>query len=228
MKEFFKEYIHLIGTIVVGLIFGLGFYYILLNAFHASTMSRQVYVNVNDLYYKEYQENLYLLKSNLNNFSYKNDKFSLNSSKVQGIYASLNSCYHVLNGDGAILSNKNAELLSYKEVYDLNKNFKNSLIDMCYISNISWMLKDEEILNTKYLSNLSAYSQTVDILSNNTSYIDTELRDNSSYYYNTEISNATIRNNLNSSYRLILKNYDDFSKIILELSKYLVGGDNNA
>lgn len=228
MKEFIKEYVHILGTIVVGLIFGLGFYYILLNAFHSSAMSKEIFVNVNDVYYREYSENLELIKKNLDSYTYNNDKFSLNSSKVQGIFSSINSCYNFLSNEDAVLGYKNGDVLGYKRVYDLNKNFSNSLIDMCYISNILWMLKDEEVLKNSHFANMSSYKQIVDILSNNTSYIDTELRDNSSYYYNTEISNSMVRNGLNSSYRMVLRNYDDFSKIILQLSEYLVGGDKNA
>ena len=34
-----------------------------------------------------------------------------------------------------------------------------------------------------------------------------------------------IRNNLNSSYQMVIRNYYEFSKMILDISNYLVEGD---
>ena len=54
-----------------------------------------------------------------------------------------------------------------------------------------------------------------------------EIKNNSSYYFNTNISSATIRNNLLSDYNIIASSYNEFAKMVLTLSEVLNEGGNN-
>ena len=103
-------------------------------------------------------------------------------------------------------------------------NFIDNFNDKCWTSNISWLYIDRKD-KTNFIKSVEQYDGTNKILVNNALYIKQELNDNSSYYYNTAISNAMIRNNLNSSYQMVIRNYYEFSKMILDISNYLVEGD---
>ena len=146
---------------------------------------------------------------------------------MQKIYSSISTCYNFLKEDKTIIGNTHATKIGYYEVYELNNYFINTLMDKCMTNNLTWLINDEKVLKTSFSKKIENYVLVTDILTNNATYVKDELRDNSSYYYNTAISNSMVRNNLNSSYRLILRNYDDFSKIIYDLSDYLVRGESN-
>lgn len=226
MKDFFKDYVHIIAMAIVGLVFGVSFYYLLINAFHAASISKVVHVNPSDIYYQGYQNNLVKIKNNLDRYSFDRDKFNYNITEMQHIYSDINYCYGVLTSNETIIGYIEGQNLGYVDVYNLNNYFINSLIDSCYTSNLSWIVKDD-VRGSLVKERLINASLSLDILSYNSSYVKDELRDNSSYYYNTAISNSTIRDDLNSSYRMVLKNYNSFAEIILELSDYLVRGDVN-
>lgn len=225
MKEFFVEYVRIISKSIIGLLFGLGFFYILLNAFHASSINKVVYVSELDVYYSSYLDNVLAIKKNLDNYRYDKDKFAHNMPTMQKISSEITACYNILNSNEGLLGKSEGMKLGFNDVYNLNNYFINSLIDQCFISDISWVMKDEVLQDSNFAREVAIQYNVNDILSNNSMYIKDELRDNSSYYYNTAVSNAMIRNDLNSSYRLVLRNYYDFSKIILNLSEYLVRGD---
>ena len=63
-------------------------------------------------------------------------------------------------------------------------------------------------------------------LVDNAKFLRNELRDNSSYYFNTGVSNSMIRNNLGSVYQKVVRNYADFSYIVADLTNYLAEGEN--
>jgi len=227
MKAFFGEYVKIISRSIMGLIFGLGFFYILLNAFHASSIDKSVYVSESDVYYSNYMNNVMQIKKNLDSYRYDSNKFAFGMPTLQKISSEISSCYNILNSKEAILGYSEGMEIGYKEVYNLNNYFINDLSDEYFVSNLSWVLRDDELKNSTFGKRVANYNAINDILAYNGSYLKDELRDNSSYYYNTSISNAMIRDNLNSSYRMVARNYYDFSQIVLDLSEYLVGGDYN-
>lgn len=224
MKDFIKEYVHIFAVLVIGLVFGLGFYYILLNSYHSSSINEKAYVLENDVYYKDFKENLTQIKKNIDRYDYYAVSFKYDLSTMQKIYSNINYCYSVMNSEESIISLKNGNSVSYINVYNYNSYFINNMIDKCFTSNLSW-IETENNSSSKIKNMVAEHQLTVDILSNNALYLKNELRNNSSYYYSTKISNSMIRNNLNSSYRLVLSNYNYFSEIILDLSNYLVRGE---
>ena len=228
MRSFFKEYIHIIVSVVCTLIFGLGFYYILLNAFHASAINKKVLVSSNDVFYSNYQTNVSSIKRNLDNYKYSENHFEYDMVTMEKVYSKLRICYDYLeDSEEGLLKYGNDAEIGYIEVFNLNNYFLNSLVDKCFTSNISWIIYEEKLKGYELTEDVSVYNDIVNILGSNADYIKSELRDNSSYYYNTAISNAMVRNNLNSSYQSVAKNYYDFSKVILRLSNYLNRGEVN-
>ena len=142
---------------------------------------------------------------------------------VEKIYINLKICSEYMSENTTILDNSK-EIFSYYDVYKVNNNFIDNFNDKCWTSNISWLYIDRKD-KTNFIKSVEQYDGTNKILVNNALYIKQELNDNSSYYYNTAISNAMIRNNLNSSYQMVIRNYYEFSKMILDISNYLVEGD---
>ncbi len=223
MKDFFKEYLKIIISIITTLLFSVAFFYILLNAFHASSINKKVAAHPDSIYYLGYKENLNQINENIKNYTYDNKKFALSMDMVEKIYINLKICSEYMSENTTILDNSK-EIFSYYDVYKVNNNFIDNFNDKCWTSNISWLYIDRKN-KTNFIKSVEQYDGTNKILVNNALYIKQELNDNSSYYYNTAISNAMIRNNLNSSYQMVIRNYYEFSKMILDISNYLVEGD---
>ena len=80
-------------------------------------------------------------------------------------------------------------------------------MDKCFISNVSWIIRDENVKSTPYTDKVRIYENYANSLVDNAKYLRLELRDNSSYYFNTGISNAMTRNNI-ASIRRISKRKD--------------------
>jgi len=222
MKTSVKKYLHISGLVLLGLIFCISFYYLIINIYHDSSMNKKVFVYLDNIYYKKYLNNVNDIKKNLDNYSYNKSKHEYDSNTMNNFYNKVNSCYNILAKSNIIIDED--VFLGYKEVNELNNDFINLYIDKCFTTNLLWI---SSLNNSNLKKQFNNAKFSIDILANNSLYLRNELRDNSSYYYNTNDFNLRIRNNLESSYQLILHNYSDFSKIILDLSNYLVRGEQD-
>lgn len=220
MKMDFKKIFHILGTILLIVIFCISFYYLTINILHDSTMNKRIFASENDTYYKQYQINLKTIKNNLDSYHYNKSKYKLDYNIVDNFHNKINYCYNILEDVNTVFNNNT--FIGYEDVYKLNNYFINYSLDKCFTSNLIWI---NNVNNSTLKNEYDNAKFSVDILTNNALYVRDEFKDNSSYYYNTNYFNQTIRNNLDSSYQLILRNYRDFSKIILELSNYLVRGE---
>ena len=100
--------------------------------------------------------------------------------------------------------------IGYLELYNLNDYFIESVYNDAWISSI------------RSLINSTEYDEMISIVINNANYIKKDFLNNSNYFNNY---NNKLRNNINDKYHLILKNYKEFSLIILDICSKL--GDNN-
>lgn len=222
MKFNIKKILHLLGIILLSLIFCISFYYLIINIYHDAAMNKKVFVSSDNVYYKKYQSNIDIIKTNLDNYSYNKNKYKYDSNIMNNFYNKVNYCYNILVKSNIII-NENT-FLGYKEVNELNNEFINLFVDKCFTTNLLWI---GNLTNSNLKEQFNNAKFSIDILTNNSLYLRNELKDNSSYYYNTDYFNQKIRNNLESSYQLILHNYSDFSKIIMDLSNYLTRGERS-
>ena len=175
MKTLIKEYLHIIAIGILGMLFGLSFYYILINTFHSASINKKVYVSNNDIYYKNYQNNLNSIKNNLDNYKYIKNKYIYDKNKIDLIYSSINTCYNKLNSkdgfyktkkgytmlilDGVTSINDIIIVIGYVEVNRLNDYFINELINECYIVSLNNVINNNN--NSSKLKNISVNSKTI-------------------------------------------------------------------
>ena len=214
MKKFIKEYIKIISTTLIGLVFVLASFYLMMNYNHSEEIKKQVYIAYNDSKFQEGQEILNKINNNLNKF---NSKSGNKSNAKMLMYNSLENCYNIMKSNGTFFTIRPEKYYGPSEIYTLGTNFQNKMMNSCYILNLSYLktndlpseFKDIAPLVTSYVDSINANVQ--DSLS--------EIENNSSYFYTTKIASATIRNYLNSDYKTIANAYIDFATIILILSE---------
>ncbi|MBQ8891427.1 MAG: hypothetical protein IJ068_01010 [Bacilli bacterium] len=213
MKKFIKDYIKIISTTLIGLVFVLASFYLMINYNHSEEIKKQVYISYNDSRYQEGQEILRKINDNLVKFQNNSNK---SNAKVL-MYNSILNCYNVLQSEGTFFTLKPEKSYSSYEIYELGENFQSKLINSCYVLNLSY-LKTEDLPN-EFKDVAPFVTSYVDSINANVQDSLAEIENNSSYFYTTNITSATIRNYLNSDYSTIANAYIDFANIILNLSE---------
>lgn len=216
MKKLIKEYINLISLTLCFIVLGLGFYLLIINAYHFNNLKKDVYVNTLDNSIVSYQNNVKELENNILELK----RIDINNKNI----IPLNRCHEALIKDSPLNNLKTGDILKYYDIYKLNEDYLNVVVNKCYVLG----LVDYSTLNNDFSKIILRYKNSILTLNDVSRYLKEELNDNGSYYYNTDISNSGIRNNLYSSYKRVLNNYSDFSSIILSISKDLVESDKNA
>lgn len=221
MKSINNKYLYYIKFVLLFLIFCIAFYYLVINIFHSTSLNKKVYTSSSDNYYRKYQLNIDAINANLKNYTYKNNKYAYDNNTMHSINNRLAVCYNALNSQKGLFGIRN-ENITYYDVYELNNNFINSLIDKCFHSNLLWITSSKD---SKLKEEILSKQNMINTLANNSSYIKDELKGNSSYSYRTTYLQRNVRNDLESTYQFVLHNYYDFSQIILDFSNYLVEGE---
>lgn len=219
MKEFLKGYIKIISYTVIGLVFMISSFYLFINYFHSKEISEGIYVTNLDTKYTEYKSNLLEISNNLN--SYKARSTNNKNDKLNSLYSKLLTCNGVMVDEGTLATLKTERVLGYYDLYQLGSKFQSSLLNICWAIQLSYVT-EEDNPNLGDLKLMGPYIQnSMNLINNQVSNALNSLQANSSYHYSTEITSLTIRHELGVDYDMIAGSYVDFSKIILELSRYL-------
>ncbi len=180
MKSWIKEFIGvLIGAISLLLIV-IGSYIVIINIKHYSIVNETARLSDEELF-QEYKNNVLILEDNFDG------KYSL--------------CLDSLKNGGVFrLMPKN--LITYRELYELNEYFINEVINNCWAKTIA---QDPNIIK-------DSVEKDIKILVNNALYIKEKMLNNSNYYYTFKKERI-----IDDDYQYILNNYNAFSKVLLKI-----------
>ena len=196
MKDFIGEYSKMIMYTIFGLLLIIASYSIILNIYHMKSLSLDVFVS-------EIDTNYINLKNNINRIDNILDHYQENNDNT--LYLTINYVMTSLKNDGVFRLMPNSKI-SYQELYSLNDYFMETLINNCWVSHLKQINKD------------SSLEEMVKLLINDTNYMRTILVNNS-----LTLSEARGNDLINNDYQFILKNYERFSYVVLEISKTLGG-----
>ena len=184
------------GTCI--LIFAITFYAFVNNYQHYRAIREKTVVSDLDSDYMLYKNNIIKIDSILTN--------NKQNGELNNV---LNKTLLIMKKDGPFKFLP-GDSIGYLELYNLNDYFIESVYNDAWISSI------------RSLINSTEYDEMISIVINNANYIKKDFLNNSNYFNNY---NNKLRNNINDKYHLILKNYKEFSLIILDICSKL--GDNN-
>ena len=226
MKKFIKEYLNIIAYSITGLILVITSFYLIMNYYHYEEVKTTIYVSENDINYQGYKDKLEKIKTNLNVFS----KSKITDTKLRAIYNKLSTCSSVLGGNNTLANIPTNHYFTSKEVYDLGSKFQTDVLNICWALHLSYITEE----NTDYrFKEVAPYiKNSVGIISSQVNFALSEIQNNSSYFYTTNITSSTIRNYLSSDFTSIAKAYNDFADIVLSLSEQLntyriIGGSDD-
>ncbi|MBR3660989.1 MAG: hypothetical protein IKN63_03690 [Bacilli bacterium] len=231
MKKFIKDYLKIIAYSIIGLVFVLASFYLIMNYNHNEELTKNIFISNNESNYIAHQELLTNINNNLNIF--KNKKNKTNSDKQ--IADRLERCYNVLNSDSSFSKIElNKEYTAY-DIYKIGADLQNNIINECWNTNFSFLVANnntnrqdstDKSLNSTEIPKkikivLPILNKYVSTINDNVTDSLKEIQNNSSYFYTTNIASATIRNYLGSDYSTIVKSYNDFTSIILYLTEII-------
>ena len=218
MKEFIKNYLKVLSYVFTGLVFILASFYLIINYNHSEEIKKTIYIGSGDLNYQKQKEMLEEINQNLIKYNAK----KINNSLYNNLANGLNNCYQVLQKDGTLMAISTDTDYGPIEIHKLGSNYQNIVMNECYVLNLSFLKNDEVDLD--YKSFITSY---VNSINENVSDALAEIENNSSYFFSTNITSATIRNYLLSDYKTIANAYNDFTEILVNLSKIINEGGNN-
>lgn len=196
MKTPRVDYIKIIMYSLFGVIFAISSYLIILNINHYNSLSSTIKVSEIDDDYSKYKENVLAIEKKLDTI--KSDDKS---------YLSLTKALTTMKKDGVYRLIPKQDL-NYRDLYNLNDYFMEQFINNSWIS----YLKELEIS--------SKYQDIINMLVNNSNYLNKVFTANSLILYD-----STLDNKIDDNYHFILKNYLMYSSVILSMCNDLGGVD---
>ena len=187
MKKFLNEYLNIIMYAICGVLIVLSSYTIIININHAKFLNKDVLVSDMDIDFKLFKDNIIKIDDILD---------------IKDNYY-LKSCLNILKNDG-LYKKIPGDKLTYEDLYYLNNYFIEFVINDGYVSN----LKSNNLVN-------ELQKEFVNNLIFNANYITSKLENNSNYQY--DVLNNDNGDSINIDYKMILKNYKEFSYILLEM-----------
>lgn len=222
MKEVLKEYAKIFSYTVTGIVFIFASFYLIMNVYHMQEVSSSFSLNVEeDENYKEIKEKI----SNINKYT----NVSINKSKGKAdkqFLATLNSklkyCSTALNNE-VFKELENKKNMNIKDVYNLRNTLNANVINGCLVEQLHYLTYyNNKDGNSNGLTNYSNYIKlNIDSISNNLNYVDKDILNNSSYYYNSSNANLSVMNKHKDMYDTIMITYKEAASLVEMLSKWV-------
>jgi len=222
--DIIREYFKILAYSLLGLVFAFASFYLLANLYHyleirkdfVTDFSKQsIIVNIED--------SLDKIKNNVNKFNPNTYNGSVSVTKMTNIKNNILSCVDNIDNE-EYKKLKASNRINILDVYNLRESYENNVYNNCIVSNLYWMtneapsgLKITEELNRYYFESLKSA----------TSYLKKDLINNSSYFYNTSVASASIKDNTKDGYYDVIDAYSKATNYVLYVSEWFrmeVGG----
>ena len=196
MKKVLLEYLKVFGYAVTGLIFGLSFFLLFLNFYHAREVNLVVDVTADEqANAQNIQNKLNVVKQNSASYNQKTYRGSHSIYDMNGVQIRLNRCVEVLEGEKAKqLTSKTKVTL--KDVYDLNYFYRNDILNDCVVMQLNAFSS-----NSTMYQELSSLATTrpfvtlnINYLLKSEDYVAANLENGDSYYFSNDMNRGNVFN----------------------------------
>ncbi len=228
--NFFRQYVKIISYVLLGLVFGFSCFYLLTNCYHYLEIRKDYVVDVNNQALVQSIDNkMNNVKNNISVFNANTYRGNVSNSQMLLIYQNLNSCVNYFNND-TFSTIKNSDSVSITDVYRLRESYDNDILSGCIVTNLYWTMSvNSDNINSPYLiANKEMFKLYINSLLKETSYLKKDLLNNSSYYFNTSIASASIKDNTKDGFYEVMGAYNraaDFVELISNWFKNEVEGN---
>lgn len=222
MKQILKEYIKILSYALTGIVFVFASFYLIINIYHMEEVSASFVLDVNkDTNYNEINEKISNIKK-YTNVSINKSKGKADKEFLSTLNSKLNYCNTALDNDTfKALASK--QEMTIKDVYNLRNALSSNVINGCLVEQLHYLTYyDDKDGNSDGLTKYSDYIRlNIDIISSKLNYIDKDLLNNSSYYYNSSNANISIMNKPKDMYEDIMTTYNQSASLVQMIAEWL-------
>lgn len=226
--DFFKQYISFINYALIGLVFGFASFYLLANAYHYLEIRKDFIVDFDSQpLVLDIENKLNKINSNISVFDANTYSGNIPTAKMIVISSNLKTCVASFNND-TIQSMRSKQQLNIIDVYNLRESYENNILSDCIVNSLYWTTSiTPDTFNSSYLlDNRDMMKLYVDTLLNETSYLKKDLINNSSYYFNTSIASASIKNNTKDGFYEVIDAYSRAANFVEFISEWFMNEVN--
>lgn len=218
--DFLKQYLKIISYSLLGLVFAFASFYLLANLYHYLEIRKDYVADFsNHPIVTDIDKSLVQIQANINKFNSNTYSGSIPTLKMQSIKQNIEACLNSINNE-EYRHMKSVNRISILDVYKLRETYENEVYNKCIVTNLYWLTELENI-NDSYLNNNKELTKYYfDTLKSLTSYLKKDLINNSSYYYNTSIVSASIKDNTKDGYYDVMDAYTKATNFVLYLSNW--------
>lgn len=229
MKKMLLEYANIIGYTVTGLIFGLAFFLLFINFYHAKDLSEKVDVsNYLATSKATVEEKINQIKSNTASYNQTTYHGSENFFAMTGIQIRLNSCIEIFESEES-KEYLNKTEIGIQDAYHFNIFYQNEILNSCVVMQLNAFGSDPNAIDVSSIYNISPWIKlNIDHLLTSPSYITNNLRNADAYYVSNASNKSSIFDITRDSYTTTMTNYQAVLDLLVELSSWyknmVVGG----
>lgn len=229
MKKILLEYANIIGYTITGLVFGLGFFLLFINFYHAKELSETVDISTYMATSRENASNkLQQIKENAavyNQATYNGseDIFNMNSMQIR-----INSCVTIFESEeGQSFLNK--DKITIQDAYRFNQFFQNEVLNDCVVMQLNTLGETSSSVGISSLSSIRPFIRlNIDYLLSAPSYVGNTIQNADAYYVSNDVNRNSIFDLTRDSYYATMNNYQQSLDLLLEISNWyknlVIGG----
>lgn len=216
MRIFVNEYTKVLAYTFIGLLFSYCSFFLIINIYHYQEVRKAYDNDVSKLEaYTSINNNIDLIKKNLNvnvdNYKGTTDKFDMLT-----LQQNLSSCVDDLDSEN-LKKIINKKSINIKNVEKLRELVSNDVVNKCLIEKLYYVTYNNS--NIKFLTNDAVLvKMNIDTINSELEFINNDIINNSSLYFNTTDFLKTIDNKVGNNYNNLLNLYKRSSDVVLALS----------
>ena len=222
MKDIIKEYIKIFSYAITGIVFVFASFYLIMNIYHMQEVSGKFYIEIDkDSNYQAINTSIENIKKN-NNVDISKSKGKADQRFLLSLNNRINYCTNALEND-IYKSLSKKDYLGIKDVYNLKNALNANVINGCLIEQLHYLTYyDNKDGSSDDLTKYSDYiNLSIDSIKNKLNYIDKDLLNNSSYYYNSTNTKTSVMDKHRAMYDNIMDTYKDAASLVELLSKWM-------
>lgn len=219
--KFFKQYLKIISTMLIAVCFGFASFFLFLNLYHYNEVRRVVYVEYDsNSLFTDLEDKLNKIESNANIYKNNGSSGSLSYNEASSMSNKLNTCVKSFRNQ-SYKDVTNDNLVDIVDVYNLTNSFKDDVLNTCIVSQFYGLTSDNSNQNYKFFKeNKLLIKGYMDSLIASPNYLVTDLENNSSYYFNTDIVSLTVKNNTRDGLYEIMSDYNKAADFVYAISEW--------
>lgn len=221
MKKLLLEYTNIIGYTIVGLVFGLSFFLLFINFYHAKELSEVVDISAYTATNRQNMENkLSKIKANAASYHQATYHGSQNVFDMNGVQIRLNTCVELFeNDEGMAFLKKNK--ITLQDAYQFNLYYQNKILNDCVVMQLNTLGSETTTVGISSLQNIRPFIRLdIDHLLTTPAYISSNLKNADAYFFSNSINKSSIFHLSRDSYYATMTNYQHVLDLLLEISQW--------